>query len=140
MGQFKTNGHMTYLKEWVPDSILDGMLEAQGYIYADAQQAALESYGVRDTGRVISSVGVSPVKRLKKNGTRYITISPQGERRRGRITTRNAEIAFVSEYGKRGQPARPAIRTANERAAAEATAVAEEIYGEWINMMMQSNE
>ena len=38
--------------------------------------------------------------------------------------TRNAEILFVNEYGKKRQKARPAVRDANE-ASAEATVTAQ---------------
>ena len=65
----------------------------------------------------------SKVKKTK-NG-RAVHIYPQGARKRGKKSVRNAEIAFINEYGapKRGIAPRPAIAAANaksERPAAEA--------------------
>ena len=51
--------------------------------------------------------------KIKRTGLdKSITVAPQGHNKRG---TRNAEVAFVNEFGKRGQPGRPALKTANER-------------------------
>lgn len=42
--------------------------------------------------------------------------------------TRNAEILFVNEYGKRGQKARPAIRDANEACAEQMVSAQMAVY------------
>ena len=72
----------------------------------------------------------SKAKKTETGG--YLNISFSGSRKRGKTTTRNAEIAFVNEYGKRGQPARPFIGTAMSRSADEITAPAEKVIGDWI--------
>lgn len=55
---------------------------------------------------------------------------PQGHNKRG---TRNAEVAFVNEFGKRGQPGRPALKTANERKEQEAVAAGEKVYHAYLD-------
>lgn len=52
---------------------------------------------------------------------------------------RNAEVAFINEFGKsgkhgkKGQPARPFIRTANEAAEERATEAEEKVYNDFLN-------
>ena len=46
--------------------------------------------------------------------------------------TRNAEIAFINEYGKRGVPARNFIRKANEQSAAASTQAAAAVYDKYL--------
>lgn len=78
---------------------------------AELLAAYTQSYGRRlwrgpyATGTTADSVAVTLDK-----PTRAI-VSFSGVNRRG---TRNAEVAFLNEYGKRGQPARPANRMALE--------------------------
>ena len=43
------------------------------------------------------------------------------------------ERAYIDEYGKRGQPARPFIRTANERAEPKAAQAGEKVYGAFLD-------
>lgn len=45
---------------------------------------------------------------------------------------RNGEIAFINEYGKTNQPARPAIREANEENADQAVEDAADVLDRWI--------
>ena len=91
------------------------------------------AYGIYDresTQHVADSIRPGKVK-LKK-GERVIYVSPTGKRKRGNTETRNAEILFVNEFGKKGQSARPAVHDANE-ASAEATTRAEfEVYDRWL--------
>ena len=61
----------------------------------------------------------------------FTRVTFAGKRRRGNTSTRNAEIAFVNEYGKSGQPARPFIRQAAESAADRIAEPGERIIGEW---------
>ena len=72
-------------------------------------------------------------KLMGKNG-RCIFVYPQGSRRRGKKgkTTRNAEIAFIAEYGRRKQKARPFIRDANDACAEQTTQAAAKIYDSWL--------
>ena len=88
------------------------------------------AYGVEDTGLTLRSIKKGKVKLHK--GQRVLYITPTGTRRRGHKRVRNAEIAFINEYGKKGQKARPFIRVGNERSAAPATQAAMAVYDRWL--------
>ena len=62
----------------------------------------------------------------------YADVTFSGSRQRGNTKTRNAEIAFVNEYGRQGQTARPFIRQAGEQYADEIAAPGERILGDWM--------
>lgn len=117
----------------IPDEVVEEILNAQADIAVEAQRAEGRAMGVQDTGLTLSKIRKTKVKR-GKDGRAVIFVVPHGTRKRGKDgkATRNAEIAFVNEYGKRGQPARPFIRTANERSAQRCTNAALEIYDRWL--------
>lgn len=114
----------------IPDEVQDAMLNAQADVVTAAQKAKARAYGVQDTGLVISSIKKGKPKR--KKGVRVIYITPSGTRRRGKQTVRNAEIAFINEYGDRKQRARPFIRDANEASAEATTQAGFEVYDKWL--------
>lgn len=114
----------------IPDEVQDAMLNAQADVVTAAQKAKARAYGVQDTGLVISSIKKGKPKR--KKGVRVIYITPSGTRRRGKQTVRNAEIAFLNEYGTKHQRARPFIRDANEASAEAATAAAMQVYDKYL--------
>lgn len=114
----------------IPEDIRDEMLRAQGDIVARAQRESAQRYGIQRTGTLIRSIKVGKVK-LDKHGSRVLYVTPVGSRVRGGKKTTNAEIAFLNEYGTRGQRARPFMRDANERSAEEATKAAADIYYRW---------
>lgn len=117
----------------LPDTVQDDMLEAGAEVVANAQRDKVMAYGIYDresTQHVAESIKPGRVK--VKKGRRVIYVGPTGKRKRGNTETRNAEILFVNEFGKRGQSARPAVRDANE-ACAEATTQAEfKVYDRWL--------
>ena len=114
----------------IPEDIQDEMLRAQGNIVAQAQRESAQRYGIQRTGTLIRSIKPGKVK-LDKHGSRVLYVTPVGSRVRGRKKTTNAEIAFLNEYGTRGQRARPFMRDANERSAEAATQAAADIYYRW---------
>ncbi len=114
----------------IPDEVLDEMLEAQADVIEPAQREKARAYGVYGTGGVIASITRGKVKRSSKGRT--LSIYPRGSRKRGNTTTREAEIAFINEFGKRNQPARPFIRDANESAADEAVQASKAVYDSWL--------
>lgn len=117
----------------LPDSVTEAILNAEADVIVPAQQDMMKKmqWGPNYTGVSAKSVKKGTVKR-GKNGP-YISIYPQGTRKRGGRTYRNAEIAFINEYGKRGQPGRPAIQTANELAAAKAAEAGEKVYHAYLD-------
>lgn len=114
----------------IPEEVLDEMLNAQADVIADAQKKKARAYGVYKTGGVIASIRKGKIKRLRDG--KSIMVSFQGSRQRGNISTREAEIAFINEFGKRNQPARPFIRDANESAADGAIQASETVYDNWL--------
>ena len=85
-----------------------------------------EAMGVRDPESSVHILDkITTTKPTLTDSGGYADVTFSGSRQRGNTKTRNAEIAFVNEYGKRGQPARPFIGTAmtkNEQTIAEAGA------------------
>lgn len=120
----------------IPEDVQDEMLEAQGAVVARAQRESARRYGIYDpeSGKhVADSIKPGRIK-LDKHGNRVLYVSPTGSRMRGKTKTRNAEIAFVNEYGAdktRHITARPFTRDANERSAEAATQAAADIYYRW---------
>lgn len=114
----------------LPDETAREMLEAEAEIVEQAQRRTGEAMGVRRTGMTLDSIGHTGMKR-GLDGTRSLSVYPQGVNARG---VRNAEVAFLNEYGVpgRGIPARPFIRTANEHAADAAADAAAAVYDEFL--------
>lgn len=104
-------GDMTALAA-LPNDVIDGILNAEADIIEAEQRKTAREMGVYDTGMTASSIKKGRVERTA--GETKIFIYPRGKNQHG---DRNAEVAFINEYGKRGQTARPFIRTSNERAA-----------------------
>lgn len=120
---------MTALME-LPDETVLEMLTAEAEVVAAAQQSEAQSMGVYATGKTAGSISYD--KKLKvKGASRAIYVSPKGTRGNGN-KRRNAEVAFVNEYGKAGQPARPFINTANEKSADAAVEAAAGVYDKYL--------
>lgn len=114
----------------MPDSVITDILNAEADIIVDAQKASARSMGVEDSGLTVSSIKKGKPKTTSKGKAIYVY--PQGSRKRGNKTTRNAEIAFINEFGKHGQPARPFINTANEKGADKAVNAALKVYDDYL--------
>ena len=117
----------------IPDVVKDEMLLASADVVADAQRKKAEAYGLRDTGMMIASI--KPGKPGPSADGRKINVAPTGSRPNGRKTKRNAEIAYIAEYGRTRQAARPFIRDANEQCAGEATESAAKVYDAWLKSL-----
>lgn len=123
---------ISYVPADIKDDALDGMAE----VALDKIRAEGASMGVRDP-----ESGTHILDKLSKNQKAKITdaggyklITFSGSRRRGRkkTETRNAEIAFVNEYGKTGQPARPFILTALNKHEEQIVDPGAKVIGDWI--------
>ena len=114
----------------LPDSVTDDILNAEADVIEAAQQAEAAKMwtGPYATGTTARSIKKGKVQR--RGLDKLIIIAPTGTNKRG---TRNAEVAFVNEYGKKGQPARPAIRTANEQKEKEAVEAGEKVYHAYLD-------
>ena len=115
----------------IPDAVLLEMLVAEAEIIAPAQAQEARAMGVYDTGTTAQSITYDKKLKETKDG-KAIYVYPQGTRRDGN-SRRVAEVAFVNEFGKRGQPGRPALKTANERKEQEAVAAGEKVYHAYLD-------
>ena len=115
----------------IPPDVKSEMLNDAIDIIVDAQKAKAEAYGVVDSHTMIDSIK----KGKPKIGTDEISIActPEGTRTRGGTKTRNAEIAYINEYGKEGVDARPFMRDANAEAEGPAVEAAENKYHNWLD-------
>ncbi len=111
----------------IPDNVIDSMLNAGADVVVKKQKKVGLRMGVHKTGVTLDSIKKSQ-KTGKTSAGRYIDIYPQGKNADG---NRNAEVAFINEYGKEEQPARPFMRTANEEAEAEVTDAEAEVLQDW---------
>lgn len=108
-------------------------LSAMGEVAAGKIRQSGETMGVRDPEsrvHILDKIKVNKPKETKSGGYAEITFS--GTRTRGRTRTRNAEIAFVNEYGKRSQPARPFIGKAMSQNEEAIVAPGADVIGDWI--------
>ena len=117
----------------IPFEVTAKALDAMAEVAEDQVRKTGETMGVRDPeSRVHILDKVTHTKPRESDSGGYSDVTFSGTRTRGRTRTRNAEIAFINEYGKRGQPARPFIGTARNRGADRIQDQAEKVIGDWI--------
>lgn len=117
----------------MPEEVQDEILNAEADVVVAAQKRKVREMGIYDgesTVHVVNAIKKS--KPTTKKGQRVIYVTPKGSRKRGNTTTRNAEILFVNEFGKRGQEARPAVATANAESAEDTTAAGMRVWSEFL--------
>lgn len=130
----------------LPDEVVDEILNAGADALVPAQRREAEKLGKvggyrnpgqkRDysTGTTARSIKKGRVK-LAKNGGRALYVAPTGSRTRGKKkprATRNAEIAFVNEFGTRTIHARGFLAKANEASAAAVEKAEFDVYDKWL--------
>lgn len=104
----------------IPHSVTQDVLEAMGAVAMERFRETGEAMGVCDpesSEHILDKLKLSEVTYTKDGG--YLKVTYSGRRLRAKTTTRNAEIAFINEFGKRGQPARPFMKTALDKSADE---------------------
>lgn len=119
----------------LPDSVGEDILNAEADVIVSAQR---EEIGRRWRGRYSEGISAQSVKKgpVKRAGSRQsISVYPKGTRKRGKKTVRNAEIAFINEYGApgRGIAARPAIAAANAKAEQTAAEAGERVFNAYLD-------
>lgn len=121
---------MLSLKEIIelPDGVAEDMLKAEAKVVEEAQIYVGFQKGVYRTGMTLSSITHGKLKRTK-DGKRAIYVYPRGTNDKG---VRNAEVAFINEYGKGGKDGRQFIRTANELSADAAVEEAARVYDDFL--------
>lgn len=119
----------------LPDNMAEDVLNAEADVLVPAQRAEIQA---RWRGPYSQGISAKAVKKgsVKRSGNGHsISICPKGSRKRGRKRVRNADIAFINEYGApgRGIVPRPAIGTANARTEQRAVEAGERVYHTYLN-------
>lgn len=123
----------------MPDDVVEDILDAEADVIVEAQRMVIEQKWKGPYSMNISAKSVKKDRKIKGLGGgrlyRYINIYPQGTRKRGGKSVRNAEIAFINEYGApgRGIAARPAIATANAKAEAAAVEAGAKVFDAYLD-------
>lgn len=116
----------------IPFDVTAEALDAMANVAEKKVRTSGEAMGVRDpesSVHILDKITHTRPKKTDSGGYADVTFS--GTRTRGRTRTRNAEIAFINEYGKRNQPARPFIRKAAETGGDQIAEPGEKIVGDW---------
>ena len=122
----------------IPFEVTEDALDAMAEVAVDKIRSTGESMGVRDPESDVHIL--DKLKRAKAKQTRdggYEAITFEGSRTRNGRKTRNAEIAFVNEFGKDGQPARQFIGTGMARNEEEIADPGAKVIGDWIENEFQ---
>lgn len=117
----------------IPDATKTKALNDMAAIAAAEIRLSGESMGVRDPEsdvHILDKIKPAKAKTTAEGGYQDITFS--GSRTRNGRRTRNAEIAFVNEYGKRGQPARPFIGKAMKASEEKIAKAGADALGDWL--------
>ena len=114
----------------IPDDVKRNMLQAGADVIVEKQKQNVPV----NTGTLRESIIVSEIKTNTGGGT--ATVAFDGihhvSKKNGR-KARNAEVAYVNEYGKKGQTATQFIRRSNEQAAGLAADAAAKVYSAWLD-------
>ena len=119
----------------IPENVQIAMLNAEAEVASRAMKTTGEAYGVRDDESTVHILDVMVKSKPNKGSDGvYLYITFKGTRTDEKHDhVRNAEIAFVNEYGRPGQAARPFVRDSLEKAEGNIYAAAENVYNEWID-------
>ena len=133
MAKLEINGMDALLEDLgsiadLPDNVVEDILNAEADVIVEEQKKTARELwrGPYETGETAASIKKGKVK-VTPYG-KSISVYPQGKNKDG---NRNAEVAFINEYGKRSgrqKSGRPAIRLANERKGNEAVKAGEKVY------------
>ena len=114
----------------IPDETLLEMLTAEAEVVAEAQAQEARAMGVLDTGRTADSITFDKKLKATADG-KAVYVYPKGTRSDGN-KRRVAEVAFINEFGKKGQPGRPFIKAATEKSAEAAEKAAHAVYDNFL--------
>jgi hypothetical protein len=107
----------------------EAMVNAAVGVIRDEWRASAERHDLKDTGALIDSIGF-PAPVQNAGGILYRDVYPQGVDGKG---TRNAEKAFVLNYGTSKIPATYWVDEADQAAGPRVQQRLEEIWGEFLD-------
>lgn len=117
----------------VPEEVLDKSLTAMAETALPQIKAEGERMGVRDDESTKHILDILKAKKFEPTTTGgHVDITFPGTRTRGNKETRNNEIAFVNEYGKKNQPARPFIKNALEKNGEKIVEAGADVIHDWM--------
>lgn len=117
----------------IPFEVTAEALSQMADVAAGEIKRSGESMGVRDPKSDVHILdNVEPGTPKKTHGGGTCAISFSGSRKRGKKNTRNAEIAFINEFGKPGQPARPFVRKGMEQGTEKIVQAGQKVIAAWI--------
>ena len=117
----------------IPWSVTEEALNGMADVAAAKVREQGVAMGVRDPEsdvHILDQITKAKPKQTACGG--YADITFRGSRMRNGTRTRNAEIAFINEYGKRSQPARPFIGRAMTQNEDLIQTAGEKVIGDWI--------
>lgn len=117
----------------IPEETTTKMLKSMGQKTKQAieRTAASMLQGVFATGTTQRVMRVNKPKLTDTGGS--VTVTFSGSRERGKTKTRNAEIAYINEFGKKGQAARPFVKTAKEQDAEKINQAGADVFYSWLD-------
>ena len=122
----------------IPWSVTEEALNGMAAVAAAKVKEQGEAMGVRDPESDVHILDtISPVKAKKDDSGGHQDITFAGKRTRHGKQTRNAEIAFINEFGKDGQPARQFIGTGMARTEDAIADPGAKVIGDWIENEFQ---
>ena len=122
----------------IPWSVTEEALNGMAEVAAAKVKAQGMAMGVRDPDssvHILDTIKPVKAKEDKSGGHQDTTFS--GKRTRHGKQIRNAEIAFINEFGKTGQPARPFIGTGMAKNEEAITDPGAKVIGDWIENEFQ---
>lgn len=118
-----------------PDEVKGDILRSMADVAAAEQKKTGMEFGIYDADsggkHLVDTIKVNKPKLSEDGGTISVTFSGKRKDKKHKTPVRNAEIAFINEYGKRGQAARPFVRTANTRAEERIQKAGQAVWDEW---------
>lgn len=122
----------------IPDGTKTDMLDSMAKVAKEKVKYTGESMGVRDPNssiHILDNITTTEPKLTADGGSEDITFS--GTRPNGKKRLRNAEIAFIQEYGRKNAPARPFIGTAMTKHDKQIADAGADVLGDWIEKEFQ---
>lgn len=117
----------------VPADVVEEALTKMEDIAAEEIRQSGERYGVRDPEsnvHILDKIKKGKPKVTEDGGSARISFS--GSRKRGNKRVSNGYIAFVNEYGKRNQQARPFVSEAIDRNSERIVKAGVKIISDWM--------
>ena len=118
----------------LPTALLEEMINAESDVVVSAQRtkAKVMLSGKYSKGIVSNAISKKKARKAGDGIRQMITVDGIVRDEYHRSGTRVAEIAFINEFGKTGQPARPFMKIANEESADAAVSAALKVYDDYL--------